>query len=123
MEMEAKTKMKKLIHQYQKNFPFILTLAISLVLASLTAHIPYVNFAPHFFSTVILAGSLFMFVWMIEDTLEVQSKILLALLGISLILELLTFSYQAEIVGDLFYILLFYVTIKEARKRMMVKRR
>lgn len=106
--------MKRLITWYQKNFPLITTISVAVLLSIFIKRIPYINLFATYFATIALGFVLAICVTLLGNTLKSNTRILSALLLISFLLEILTFSYQSELVGNLFYMLLFYVTIKEA---------
>lgn len=106
--------MQRLIAWYQKNFPLITTISAAVLLSIFIKRIPYINLFATYFATITLGFVLAICVTLLGNTLKSNTKILSALLLMSFLLEILTFSYQSELVGNLFYMLLFYVTIKEA---------
>lgn len=106
--------MKKYIASYLKNFPSIATIVLFVVLAFLVQFFPYINLYAHLFSTLFLLAALVFYVYAFDIRQIDLYKTLFAVLFLSYLLELAKLSYQSEVFGTVFYLLLLYTVVVAA---------
>lgn len=112
--------MKKIINFYYQNFAPLITITVFIFASLFIGKIPYLNLFQHFFSTAFLVVALLFVHQFFKKTFKNRIRVLFILLFISYLLHILGSLYLSEIVGNIFYLYLFYVAIIEAKETISV---
>jgi|APSaa5957512622_1039677.scaffolds.fasta_scaffold51233_2 hypothetical protein len=111
--------LRMLVNYYNNNFAILFIILLMLILALSVNEIPYINLISHLASTTIITACFLLF-FLVNKSNNSLNKILISLgllLFFSFLLNIFSFEFQSEILGNVFYLILFYATMREVFKK------